>query len=99
MSLEVNNNNFSNGLPNGNRFSKYRIDEINSNRIGNSRYTGNVNDDSLFIPSRRQTRGFIPKREFDPTIETPIQKEGAWDRILSTDLDTQLQSSIAAYPQ
>jgi hypothetical protein len=34
----------------------------------------------VLIPSRNKTRGFVPKRNYDPTIEIPITKESAWDQ-------------------
>jgi hypothetical protein len=72
MSLDVNNNNFPNGRPD---LSRFRIDDFNSNRIGNSVGYTRSTDDMVFIPSRRETRGIIPKRSFQPEIPIPIQKE------------------------
>jgi hypothetical protein len=97
MTLDVNNTNFPNGLPVD--LSQYRIRESDSNKIGNRRNGNRFSEfiDYTMVNSRNKTR-FIPKRNYDIT-EIPIQNENAWDQILSSNLDAQSSSSIAAYPQ
>jgi hypothetical protein len=75
---DINNNNFPNGLPNGNVNRRIPNWDDPSTR----RFSGFTTDDLALLESRRKTRGIVPKRIYDPTIE----KESAWDEVLGTNI-------------
>jgi hypothetical protein len=95
--IDINNNNFPDGLPINFDRNKYRIG--NSVNIGNRRtdFSGYTTDDTILDPPKGRKIGLLHKRNYD--INDPsINKESVWDQILSTNLNIDITSNLAAYP-